>query len=88
MQHSTDRQDQSEEDDLWTIGRVCLWPNGCWLSEHFEWRVPIDDERMLSILRCYTRVPVESEPYSAAAYCRRGGRLRRSDATVPSGPGR
>jgi 5,5'-dehydrodivanillate O-demethylase oxygenase subunit len=63
FQYQRIRQGQSEEDDLWTIGRVCLWPNGFWLGEHFEWRVPIDDERMLSILWCYTRVPLESEPY-------------------------
>ena len=63
FQYQRIRQGQSEEDDLWTVGRVCLWPNGFWLGEHFEWRVPIDDERMLSILWCYTRVPLESEPY-------------------------
>jgi 5,5'-dehydrodivanillate O-demethylase oxygenase subunit len=63
FQYQRIRQGQTEQDDLWTIGRVCLWPNGFWLGEHFEWRVPIDDERMLSILWCYTRVPLESEPY-------------------------
>jgi len=61
FQYQRIRQGQSEQDDLWTIGRVCLWPNGFWLGEHFEWRVPIDDENMLSILWCYTRVPLESE---------------------------
>ena len=47
----------------WTVGRVCLWPNGFFLGEHFEWRVPIDDENTLSITWKYTRVPVEREPY-------------------------
>jgi len=57
------KEDSSETDDAWTIGRVCLWPNGFFLGEHFEWRVPIDDENTLSITWKYTRVPKESEPY-------------------------
>ena len=57
------RQDSDEENDAWTIGRVCLWPNGFFLGEHFEWRVPIDDENTLSITWKYTRVPTEREPY-------------------------
>jgi 5,5'-dehydrodivanillate O-demethylase len=42
------REDTTEEDELWTTGRVCLWPN-CLYTGHFEWRVPIDDERTLSV---------------------------------------
>ncbi len=57
------KQDSNEHDDAWTIGRVCLWPNGFFLGEHFEWRVPIDDENTLSITWKYTRVPKEREPY-------------------------
>ena len=34
----------SELDANWTTGRVAPWPNGFFLSSHFEWRVPIDDE--------------------------------------------
>jgi 5,5'-dehydrodivanillate O-demethylase len=63
FQYQRIRHGQSEQDDAWTVGRVCLWPNGFWLGEHFEWRVPVDDEHMLSILWCYSRVPLESEPY-------------------------
>ena len=33
----------------WTVGRVALWPNGFYLGNHFEWRVPIDDENTLSV---------------------------------------
>lgn len=33
---------------MWTTGRVCLWPN-CLYVGHFEWRVPIDDTRTLSV---------------------------------------
>jgi 5,5'-dehydrodivanillate O-demethylase len=42
------REDTTEEDELWTTGRVCLWPN-CLYTGHFEWRVPIDDEHTLSV---------------------------------------
>ena len=57
------KEDSGEDDDAWTIGRVCLWPNGFFLGEHFEWRVPIDDEHTLSVTWKYTRVPAEREPY-------------------------
>jgi len=57
------KQDSTEADQAWTVGRVCLWPNGFFLGEHFEWRVPIDDENTLSVTWKYTRVPRESEPY-------------------------
>ncbi len=52
-----------ESDEAWQVGRVCLWPNGFFLGEHFEWRVPIDDENTLSVTWKFTRVPREKEPY-------------------------
>ena len=57
------RQDTTEADAMWTVGRVCLWPNGFFLGDHFEWRIPMDDENTLSITWAFTRVPRESEPY-------------------------
>ena len=57
------KEDSDERSPLWTVGRVFLWPNAFYLGEHFEWRVPIDDENTLSITWKYTRVPIESEPY-------------------------
>ena len=57
------REGQKDGDPLWTVGRVCLWPNGFYLGEHFEWRVPIDDENTLSIGWFWTRVPKGREPY-------------------------
>ena len=57
------KQGSDEQDEAWQIGRVCLWPNGFFLGEHFEWRVPIDDENTLSVTWKYTRVPKEMEPY-------------------------
>jgi 5,5'-dehydrodivanillate O-demethylase len=57
------RVDTDETDPLWTIGRVCLWPNALFTGDHFEWRVPIDDENTLSITWHFSRVPRDREPY-------------------------
>jgi 5,5'-dehydrodivanillate O-demethylase oxygenase subunit len=57
------REDIDENHPMWTIGRVCLWPNGFFLGDHFEWRVPIDDEHTLSIAWMFDRVPNEQEPF-------------------------
>ncbi len=56
-------EDTDENDLLWTIGRTCLWPNALYTGDHFEWRVPIDDENMLSVTWHFARVPKEQEPY-------------------------
>lgn len=61
------KEDTSAAHPNWTIGRVCLWPNGFFLGEHFEWRVPIDDENTLSVTWKFTRVPKEQEPFTQAA---------------------
>jgi 5,5'-dehydrodivanillate O-demethylase oxygenase subunit len=57
------REDTSENDELWQVGRVCLWPNCLFTGNHFEWRVPIDDDNTLSIGWFYNRVPKDREPY-------------------------
>ena len=56
-------EDGSEQDPLWTVGRVCLWPNALFTGSHFEWRVPIDDTTTLSVTWHFSRVPNEQEPY-------------------------
>ena len=56
-------EDTDEHHPLWTIGRVCLWPNGFFLGDHFEWRVPVDDENTLTVTRSFIRVPREAEPF-------------------------
>lgn len=56
-------EDSGEDNPLWTIGRVCLWPHGFFLGDHFEWRVPVDDENTLSVTWSFIRVPREREPY-------------------------
>jgi 5,5'-dehydrodivanillate O-demethylase oxygenase subunit len=61
------KEDTSETHQNWTIGRVCLWPNAFFIGEHFEWRVPIDNENTLSVTWKYTRVPREAEPYVQAS---------------------
>jgi len=57
------RGQATKDDPMWTIGRVCLWPNAFFLGDHFEWRIPIDDDNTLSITWSFVRVPAESEPY-------------------------
>ncbi len=57
------REGMSEEDPMWKVGRVCLWPNALFARDHFEWRVPIDDRNTLSVTWCFSRVPKEREPY-------------------------
>jgi 5,5'-dehydrodivanillate O-demethylase len=54
---------QAEGDELWTVGRVCLWPNCLFTGAHFEWRVPVDDAHMLSVGWFFDRVPNEREPF-------------------------
>jgi 5,5'-dehydrodivanillate O-demethylase len=63
FQYKRIRTDTSEEDRLWTVGRVCLWPNGLFTGNHIEFRVPVDDENTLSVMWHFSRVPQEREPY-------------------------
>ncbi|HLF78515.1 MAG TPA: aromatic ring-hydroxylating dioxygenase subunit alpha [Dehalococcoidia bacterium] len=53
------RTDTTEEDELWSVGRTCLWPNCLYTGDHFEWRVPIDDENTLSVGWFLDRIPGE-----------------------------
>jgi 5,5'-dehydrodivanillate O-demethylase len=57
------REDTSEDDELWRVGRVCLWPNCLFTGNHFEWRVPVDDHNTLSVGWFFNRVPRDREPY-------------------------
>jgi 5,5'-dehydrodivanillate O-demethylase oxygenase subunit len=57
------REGGDESHPFWTIGRTALWPNCFFLGDHFEWRVPIDDENTLSITWKITHVPRDREPY-------------------------
>jgi 5,5'-dehydrodivanillate O-demethylase oxygenase subunit len=57
------REGGSEADELWTVGRVCLWPNCLFTTDHFEWRTPIDDTNMLSVTLAWERVPEDREPF-------------------------
>ena len=54
---------QADDSELWTVGRTCLWPNCLFTGDHFEWRVPIDDDNMLSVGWFFDRVPNEMEPF-------------------------
>ncbi len=57
------RDNSDETSELWTIGRVCLWPNALFTGGHFEWRVPIDDENTLSVGWFFEPVPTDRRPY-------------------------
>jgi 5,5'-dehydrodivanillate O-demethylase oxygenase subunit len=57
------RDDLPLDHSMWSVGRVCLWPNCFFLGDHFEWRVPADDENSLSVSWIFTRVPNEREPF-------------------------
>jgi 5,5'-dehydrodivanillate O-demethylase oxygenase subunit len=57
------REDTDEEHEMWAVGRMFLWPNCFFLGDHFEWRVPIDNENTLSITWATIRVPPNMEPY-------------------------
>jgi len=57
------REGMSETDPMWTVGRCCLWPNMLFTGNHFEWRVPVDDENTFSVTWSFERVPQEREPY-------------------------
>lgn len=57
------RENLGESSELWTIGRFCLWPNALFTGDHFEWRVPIDDEHMLSVGWFFDPVPADRRPY-------------------------
>ena len=52
-----------ESDDLWTLGRVTLWPNGFYAGDHFDWHTPIDDRRTLRVSWAFARVPHEKQPF-------------------------
>jgi 5,5'-dehydrodivanillate O-demethylase len=56
------REDSDERNPYWTVGRVALWPNGFYLGNHFEWRVPVDDENTLSVAWFFMRVPRDASP--------------------------
>lgn len=56
-------EDTDETHPMWTVGRVCLWPNGFYLGDHFEWRVPIDDENTLNVSWFFVRIPNDAPPY-------------------------
>lgn len=57
------REGTDESHPLWTVGRVCLWPNALFTGNHIEWRVPMDEAVTLSVGWFFSRVPREREPY-------------------------
>ena len=67
------RENTDERHPLWTVGRNCLWPNALFTGDHFEWRVPIDDDHTLSVGWFFNPVPKDRRPYAQNAIpCWRG----------------
>ena len=62
FQYKRVREDTDEQDPLWTVGRVCLWPECLYTGSHFEWRVPIDDDSTLSV-GWFIEAPPGDEPF-------------------------
>ena len=58
------RENTDENHPLWTVGRNCLWPNALFTGDHFEWRVPIDDDNTLSIGWFFNPVPKDRRPFA------------------------
>ena len=56
------RADSDERNPHWTVERIALWPNAFYLGNHFEWRVPVDDENTLSVAWFFMRVPRGASP--------------------------
>ncbi len=56
-------ENTDDKNPLWTVGRTCLWPNALFTGNHFEWRVPVDDENTLSVGWFFNRVPKDKEPF-------------------------
>ncbi len=54
---------EDETADSWTNGRLAMVPN-LFAPLHFEWRVPIDDERTLSVIWAADRVIEERIPFT------------------------
>ena len=72
---------RARHDRYWTIGRVCLWPNGFYLGNHFEWRVPVDDENTLQ-----RRLVLHPRAEGARALCAgRASRPGKARSRTPDG---
>lgn len=54
---------QEEDDEAWTIGRVCLWPNALYTGLNFSYRVPIDETSTLAVDWAFTPVPSDKLPF-------------------------
>jgi 5,5'-dehydrodivanillate O-demethylase oxygenase subunit len=60
------REDTDETHEMWSVGRMFLWPHCFYLGDHFEWRVPVDDVTTLSITWTFVPVPPSRRPYVQA----------------------
>lgn len=66
--------------DAWITGRLSMMPN-VFAPAHFEWRVPIDDRRMLSVIWQADRVVDEREPFVQEVIPHWWGKTEHEDGT-------
>jgi 5,5'-dehydrodivanillate O-demethylase len=71
---------EDETSDAWATGRLCIMPN-LFAPLHFEWRVPIDDHRTLSVVWAADPVSEERVPFSQDVIPSWWGRMHDDDGT-------
>ena len=71
---------EDETSDAWATGRLCIMPN-LFAPLHFEWRVPIDDHRTLSVVWAADPVCEERVPFRQDLIPSWWGRMHDDDGT-------
>lgn len=71
---------EDETSDAWATGRLCIMPN-LFAPLHFEWRVPIDDHRTLSVVWAADPVSEERAPFRQDLIPSWWGRMHDDDGT-------
>ena len=71
---------EDETSDAWATGRLCIMPN-LFAPLHFEWRVPIDDHRTLSVVWAADPVSEERVPFRQDVVPSWWGRMHDDDGT-------
>jgi 5,5'-dehydrodivanillate O-demethylase oxygenase subunit len=71
---------EDESSDAWVTGRLCIMPN-LFAPVHFEWRVPIDDRRTLSVVWVADPVSEERAPFHQDVIPSWWGKMHDDDGT-------
>lgn len=79
FQYKRIREGMTEDDPMWTTGRVALWPNAFYLGGHFEWRIPVDNTTSLCVCWFFSRVPSDRGAYVQTTIPTWFGRIKEPD---------